>query len=255
MDPTCRFSNRVSDYMKYRPGYPSALLGLLTRECGLTPFSLVADIGSGTGKLTELFLSNGNTVFAVEPNREMRAAAEELLGGTPGFRSVEGRAEETGLGDLSVDMISAGQAFHWFDRDRSAAELRRILRPQGYAVLVWNDRERSGSPFLLAYEEFLRAFSTDYGEVSARGALTSEALGGFFKGPYGKAEFPNAKDVDFQGLLGRYLSASYALTRDHPAFPVARERLEGIFRSHEEKGLVRFSYVTRVYYGRFARGA
>ena len=116
LDPTKRFSNRVENYLKYRPRYPAAIIPLLESECGLTPETLVADVGSGTGFLTELFLKHGNRVLGVEPNAEMRSAGERLLAKYPTFCSVNAMAEATTLADSSIDLIIAGQAFHWFDR-------------------------------------------------------------------------------------------------------------------------------------------
>src|SRR5579863_1256797 len=112
---TTRFSDRVEDYVKYRPHYPKKILSYLQDRYAFGPGWVVADIGSGTGISTELFLRFGNNVFAVEPNLEMRSKAEELLAAHPGFRSVEGTAEATGLPGSSIDLIVAGQAFHWFD--------------------------------------------------------------------------------------------------------------------------------------------
>jgi ubiquinone/menaquinone biosynthesis C-methylase UbiE len=131
IDSTKRFSSRVENYIKYRPGYPPAMLDLLKEKCGLTGGSMVADIGSGTGILTELFLRNGNQVIGVEPNREMREAAERLLGKDPKFTSVSGTAESTTLKDQSVDFIAASQAFHWFDREQARREFLRVLKPGG----------------------------------------------------------------------------------------------------------------------------
>src|ERR1019366_8204811 len=125
-DPTGRFSSRVDDYVRYRPSYPSGIVTLLQLHCGLTPVSVVADIGSGTGLLAELFLKFGCVVFCVEPNIQMRIAGEHMLRGFGNFHSVDGRAENTGLGDASVDLAVSGQAFHWFDPVRTRDELRRI---------------------------------------------------------------------------------------------------------------------------------
>jgi SAM-dependent methyltransferase len=254
-DSTERFSGRVADYLKYRPGYPDALLDFIRQECGLVPGLTVADVGSGTGKLTELFLSNGNTVFGIEPNAEMRAAAEALFSGRDGFHSVAGRAEATALPDASVDMIAAGQAFHWFDLQRAGVEFRRILRPTGFAVIVWNARELREPSWADAYEGFLREYSVDYGVAAHHNDLPEEDFGRFFAGPYGKRSFANPQSADFDALLGRYLSVSYALTRGHPRFKEAGERLKSLFRAHEHGGRVDFSYRTLVYFGRLARGA
>ena len=154
-DPTRRFSDRVDNYVRYRPSYPTAVLETLRSECDLSVATVVADIGSGTGILTRLFLENGNRVYGVEPNAEMRGAAEKLLRDFPGFESVAGTAEETGLAANSIDLVVAAQAFHWFDPDRAGMEFQRILRPGGWVALVWNERLVGASPFLREYEELL----------------------------------------------------------------------------------------------------
>jgi len=250
-DPTGRFSDRVEEYVRHRPGYPPQLVELLRRECGLGPGCDAADVGSGTGKLTELLLVTGARVYAVEPNAAMRQAAERLLGRVPGFVSVDGRAEATGLPDGSVDLVTAAQAFHWFDHAAARAEVLRILRPRGVAALVWNERAEEGSAFLQDYERFLREFSIDYGEVDHRHTAARERIAAFF-GPGGfiEAEFPNRQDLDLDGLRGRYFSTSYALPREHPRSGEAQEALSEIFRKHQEHGSVRFDYRVRVYHGR-----
>jgi SAM-dependent methyltransferase len=252
MDATSRFSERVDDYVKYRPGYPAGVLALLRKECGLTPLSIIADIGSGTGKLTELLLSNGNTVYAVEPNKPMRLAAEKLLAGVAGFRSVEGRAEATTLADSSIDMVTAGQAFHWFEPEAAALEFRRILRGNGYAALIWNEREESDSPFFAEYDVFLRSYSVDYAETCRRNVIESDVFRRFFGGEFGHIELENSQTRNFDELLGGYLSASYALTRAHPLFPEARLRLEELFRKYAVGGVLDLPYKTRLFYARFA---
>jgi ubiquinone/menaquinone biosynthesis C-methylase UbiE len=149
-DPTQRFTNRVDHYTKYRPPYPRAVLDLLRVKCGLTSTSVVADVGSGTGILSQLFLNNGNRVFGIEPNKEMREAGERRLNDHPRFTSVAGTAEATTLDDDSVDLVTAGQAFHWLDPERTRTEFARILEPGGWVVLVWNWRRKDKTPFLAA---------------------------------------------------------------------------------------------------------
>src|SRR5262245_36850681 len=191
VDPTLRFSSRVENYVKYRPGYPPAVLELLAATCGLTPESLLADIGSGTGLLAELFLKNGNRVFGVEPNPEMRAAGERLLGDLPGFTSVDGTAEVTTLPAQSVDFVMAGQAFHWFDRVRARAEFERILKPGGWVVLVWNERRTDSTPFLTSYERLLETYATDYALVNHK-QIDQAMIGAFFApGAYDEGRFEN----------------------------------------------------------------
>ena len=157
-DAKQRFSNRVADYIRYRPGYPSTCLDLLREECGLQPAHVVADIGSGTGLLSKLFLDNGNRVFGVEPNAEMRSAGEEYLQEYANFSSVNGSAEETTLPSQSIDFITAGQAFHWFEPAKAKREFQRILKPGGWVVVVWNERRIFESRFGKEYEKLLGRF-------------------------------------------------------------------------------------------------
>ena len=202
-----RFTSRVETYAKYRPGYPVEIVDLLQRECGLTADSVVADIGSGTGKLAELFLANGNVVFGVEPNVSMRAVAEKIFQDQPGFRSIDGSAEATTLPESSVDLITAGQAFHWFDPVKTRPEWVRILKPGGWAVLVWNARELQATPFLNDYEEMMLAFGTDYKDVRHENA--EAMIEGFFApDKFTMRSFPNAQTFDFDGLRGRVHSSS-----------------------------------------------
>ncbi|MEO0869068.1 MAG: class I SAM-dependent methyltransferase [Cyanobacteria bacterium J06642_11] len=161
LNSTKRFSNRVQDYVKYRPDYPAALMTYLVECCGLQPQHVVADIGSGTGLLTQPFLQYGNRVYGVEPNAPMRSAAEDWLKTYDNFESVEGQAEMTTLAAASVDWIVAGQAFHWFDPLATRKEFARVLKPGGGIALIWNSRLVS-DPFHQAYEQFLLAHAPDY---------------------------------------------------------------------------------------------
>jgi SAM-dependent methyltransferase len=255
-DPTRRFTDRVGDYARYRPSYPPELLQLLREELGLRPDHVVADVGSGTGLLSEPFLANGNAVYAVEPNRAMAAAAHDALGGNARFRDVDGRAEATGLEPGSVDFIVVGQAFHWFDAPRARAEFHRILKPGGWVVLVWNVRRLEGTPFLRDYEAFLREWGTDYKEVSSK-YHDDEALRALFgPGGYRTRRFDNRQTFDLDGLRGRLLSSSYAPPPDHPRHQPMLAALPELFERHQRGGQVAFEYDTHVYYGRLtATGA
>ena len=245
-----RFSDRVDSYAQYRPGYPPALLDLLAAECGLSPAQSVADIGAGTGLLARLFLENGNKVWAVEPDPAMRAAAErDLSAAFPNFHSVAGSAEATTLPQQSADFWTAGQAFHWFDPAQARAEAQRILRPGGWAVLVWNARSTDRTPFLRAYEQFLREQGTNY--RGGHGGDTSAARAVFFGDTVPKTTPPEGtQHFDAAGLRGRFLSSSYAPA---PAAP-NRERilaaLTQIFEAHQSAGQVAFEYNTEVYAAR-----
>lgn len=250
-DSTRRFSDRVENYVKYRPGYPAGVLAILREGTGLTPASLVADVGSGTGISAELFLRAGNPVYGVEPNAAMRAAAEELLCGYPAFRSVDGSAEATTLPDGSVDLVVAGQAFHWFDAAAARAEFARILRPGGRVVLLWNTRRIDTTPFLRAYETLLHEFGTDYREVR-HDNVTHESLARFFFGAFERRTLPNEQRLDLDGLRGRLLSSSYAPNEGHPRHPAMLAALERIFAAHQRNGRVTVEYETEIFLGRVA---
>jgi SAM-dependent methyltransferase len=249
-DPTRRFSNRVEDYIKYRPTYPRAIVGLLEDECGMTRDSVVADVGSGTGILSELFLGNGNRVYGVEPNREMREAGERLLSAYENFVSVDGRAEATTLADASVDFVTAGQAFHWFDPASARREFVRVLKDGGWAVLIWNDRRTEGTPMLAEYERLLLEYGTDYKEVSSKWA-ESDSIGALF-GPeeIRTKSFDNEQVVDFDGLKGRLTSASYAPLPGHPNYEPLMRELAALFERHQRNGRVVVEYDTKVFYGK-----
>ncbi|HEV2294025.1 MAG TPA: class I SAM-dependent methyltransferase [Tepidisphaeraceae bacterium] len=250
LDPTRRFSSRVADYVKYRPAYPPQLVDLCRREMGLQHASVVADVGSGTGISTELFLRNGNTVFGVEPNAEMRAAAEGLLSPRyPNFHSVNGTAEATTLADGSVDLVLAAQAFHWFDQPAVAREFRRVVRAGGHVVIAWNDRKADRSPLLAGYDELLRAHGTDYKRVSKTTTSVND-LQRVFDIPFRRGAFPNEQRFDFEGFRGRAMSASYAPLPGHPSHQPFVDGLRNLFDTHERGGEVVFEYETEVFFGR-----
>src|ERR1044071_6122749 len=203
-NPQERFSDRVENYARHRPGYPREILKLLSGKHGLRSDAIVADIGSGTGVSRELFLANGNTVFAVEPHGAMRQAAQDRLGGNPRFKSICGSAEQTALADASVDWVAAFQAFHWFDWTVARREFARILRSSGHVVLVWNERKTDSSPFLVAYEQLLLQFATDYKKVN-HANVSPAALASFFGGDYTLDRLDNEQVFDLEGVRGRLL--------------------------------------------------
>ena len=255
-DPTQRFSNRVENYARFRPSYPRAVLNFLEAKCGLTSASVVADVGSGTGILSELFLESGNRVFGVEPNDGMREAGERMLGRCPNFVSVAGTAEATTLEGGSVDFVVAGQAFHWFDAGRSREEFARILRPGGWVALIWNLRRKGATPFLVAYERLLEIHRTDRGEVEIwrQDADMAESL--FGPGTFERATFDNEQVLDLDGLKGRLLSISYVPGEGELCSEEMLRQAEEIFHEHATDGAVAIEYDTEVYYGRLdaARG-
>ena len=248
---TSRFSSRVEDYLRYRPGYPRDVIVLLATECGLTPNSVVADVASGTGIFTRLLLENGSSVFAVEPNREMRAAGEEFLKGYGRFTSVAGSAEATTLPVHSVDMITAAQAAHWFDRRKARSEFVRILKPGGWLVLLWNERKTEGTAFLRDYERLLLTYGTDYQEVRHE-RTTSEIADFFAPSPFQTRTFRTCQECDYTALEGRLLSSSYTPQPGHSGYRPMLGELRRIFEAHQIDQRVVLEYDTRVFYGQLA---
>jgi SAM-dependent methyltransferase len=247
-DSLTRFSNRAENYARHRPGYPAGVIEILKSDCGLTSDSVVADIGSGTGILAELFLKNGNSVFGVEPNAAMRLIAERLLKREQKFESIDATAETTALETASVDFVTAAQAFHWFDRDKSRAEFARVLRPGGWVVLIWNERRLDSTAFLRQYENLLLRYGTDYGKVRHEN-VTSEIADFFFPQTFQLKTLENAQHFNFESLRGRLLSSSYTPDAGHPSFEPMLRELEEIFDTNQKHGIVSFEYETRVYYG------
>ena len=247
--PTVRFSDRVENYVRYRPGYPPEVLGLLRTECVLQPSHVVADIASGTGVFTRLLLEAGNSVFAVEPNTEMREMGIHQLEGYHRLVSVAGTAEETTLGSASVDFVTAAQAGHWFDLPRAHAEFARILRPEGWCVLIWNERRTATTPFLRDYEQLLLTYGTDYKEV--RHQRTTATIHEFFAPALCEERvFSLRQQLNYEGTAGRLLSSSYAPLEGHPGHAPMMQELQRIFRAHARDKTVEFEYDTRVYYGK-----
>ena len=182
VNSTTRFSNRVEDYVKYRPGYPTEVINFLQEKYGITSDKLIADIGAGTGISTALFLHAGYKVIAIEPNKPMRDKAIDLLGSLPGFSAQNGTAEHTGLDTNSIDAIIAGQAFHWFDAEKAKTEFKRILKPSGLTVLIWNERKTS-SIFEQDYDALIVRHATDYKQVDHRNIDTEHIARFFYPAP------------------------------------------------------------------------
>lgn len=249
-DTVERFSNRVQNYTKYRPTYPKEILYLFREKMNLQPDSVVADIGSGTGISARLFLENGNTVFGVEPNRAMREAAEEFLKDFSNFKTVNGTAENTNLPDKSVDFVIAAQAFHWFDRAKTREEFQRILRENGFVALIWNERQLDANDFLRDYEKFLLKYGTDYEKVR-HDNVTKESLAEFFGTNFQEAIFQNSQTLDFEGLKGRMLSASYMPAPENPLFEEMLGNLRSLFAQYAEKSKIQILYDTKIFYAQF----
>lgn len=244
--PTERFSSRVDHYAKSRPGYPPELVKLLSDEVGLRAASVLADVGSGTGLLAEPFLRNGNVVFGVEPNREMREAAERLLAGWPNFRSVDGAAEATTLPDASVDGVIVGQAFHWFAGPAAVAEFRRILKPGGFIALVWNARATTASPFMVEYERIVHEFGTDFAR-SGKELVAPGVLRGLLGPDMRELRLPNHQMLGWEGLRGRVLSASYMPLPGGARFDEMMRDLRSAFDRFSAESRVKMDYHTLIY--------
>jgi SAM-dependent methyltransferase len=243
-DPKKRFSLRVENYIKYRPSYPPEIIEFLTEKKILSKKSIVADVGSGTGILSELFLKNGNKVFGVEPNTEMRRAAEKNFEIYPDFISISSSAENTSLMSNSIDLITVGQAFHWFDTDKTRLEFKDILKSDGYIALIWNNRRKTGRGFSSQYEHLIAKYGTDYKQVRKNEGNINE----FFQ--YKKKVFSNYQDLDFEGLRGRLLSASYIPLEENPTYKEMISELAKIFKDNEQNGKIRIEYDTEIYYGK-----
>ena len=251
--PAARFSDRAEDYVKYRPHYSPEVIQGLQQACGLRPRHLIADVGCGTGMLAKIFLDNGNRVIGVEPNREMRLAGEDYLAAYPAFSMADGSAEATTLPDASIDFVVAGQAFHWFRPGDTRIEFARILKPGGWAVLVWNDRNVDSTPFLRAYEDFVRRHSIDYEQVTHKYLASYAALERFFApNQMQLIQQRNQQVLDFDGLRGRLLSSSY-IPKSGERYEAMLCELPQLFSSHAADGHVVLQYDTKIYFGHLDR--
>ena len=246
---TERFSNRVENYVKYRPGYPAEVMNLFRDEMNLKSDAIVADIGAGTGISAEIFLKNGNPVIGIEPNSTMREASINFLKDFRSFTAVSGNAEDTTLESASVDLIVAAQAFHWFDLAKTRIEFRRIIRNNGFTALVWNERQLDTNDFLRDYERFVLEFGTDYKKVRHE-KITTAVIAEFFQGNYREATFSNTQSLDYEGLKGRILSSSYIPAESHPRFSEMMKELKQLFTKHQKSDTIEIIYDTKVYYGK-----
>jgi SAM-dependent methyltransferase len=238
---TERFSDRVENYIRYRPDYPSEVLEYLKDKIGFSSKDTVADIGSGTGISAEMFLRNGNKVYAVEPNKEMREAADRLLASYSGYIGVNGSSEATTLPDQSVDLVVAAQAFHWFDRAAFKKECKRIGRVGAHCLLMWNERKVE-SDFEKAYEDLLIKYATDYLRVDHRNIREKDLVEFFAPAPVSHVVLYNEQLFDYEGVKGRLLSSSYVPNLGEPNFEPMIALLHEIFDRYKKDGRVSFSY-------------
>ena len=246
LSPTKRFSNRVDNYVKYRPSYPPGIIPFFENTFGLTADQRIADIGSGTGLFAELLLHKGFNVICIEPNPEMRKAAEDKLGHYPGFSSRKHRAEHTGLRSSSVDLVTVAQAFHWMDPVATKTEFQRILKPGGHIVLAWNIR-KTDTPFLHEYHLLKQQFSIDQQQPPERiNELTMQTF--FEPASVRLLSFPNTQFLNFDALKGQLLSASYIPLPGQESYDSMISTLVKLFVDFNENGFVKMDFETKLFY-------
>jgi len=247
--PTQRFSKRVADYERWRPAYPAALTQWLCEHCDLKAGDAVADIGCGTGLFARDLLAAGLKVYGVEPNAAMRAVAERSFAASPSFVSCDGRAEATTLASASLRLITAAQAFHWFDTPCARREFMRILQSGGSVALIWNVR-RIDSPFLQAYENMLRQLAPDYGKLGMPQQASIPQINALFAAQrYQQQTFKYVQRFDGEGLRRRLLSSSYVPAAGQPGYAEIVAACDALFAENARDGVVEFPYDTRVFLG------
>nr|WP_302597908.1 class I SAM-dependent methyltransferase [uncultured Cellulosilyticum sp.] len=245
-----RFDGLGKIYAKFRPSYPDDFIDYLYSNAGLTKDSVVADVGAGTGILTEQLLLKGSKVFAVEPNENMRNMAEENLHRFKGFISVSATAENTKLLDNSIDFITVAQAFHWFDKQAFKKECQRILKPNGKVILVWNSRDEK-SQLIQLNEAINKKYCTDFkgfsGGISS--VIENNAFDDFFTGEFEVCVFDNPLYFDEKGFIGRNLSSSYAPKEHDDMYDAYVSELKAVFEVYNKNGILMMPNFTRSYIG------
>jgi ubiquinone/menaquinone biosynthesis C-methylase UbiE len=248
MNSKVRFSNRVDNYVKYRPTYPTEAIDFILKEFNINSETIIADIGSGTGIFTQLLTNYPAMIYAVEPNNEMRNAAEIILNNEKSFTSINGSSESTNLDSNSIDLVTVAQAFHWFDIPKTKIEFKRILKQDGKVLLIWNNR-LTNTDFLNEYDSILKQHANDYNEVNHRNVST-DTLKSFFANEIVKIKtFQNVQKFDFEGLMGRLLSSSYSPMPGENNYLIIKTKLEELFKIHNINGFIDFNYETGLYWG------
>ena len=252
MRSVSRFDGKVADYARYRERYsPEVLLPVFRRHCGLSPDWLIADIGAGTGMLSDIFLANGNRTLAVEPNAEMREMCQALHGDNSLLQILEGTAEHTGIDSASVDMVSAGRAMHWFDLERSMAEFRRILKPDGWVAIVAFGRTEEGCEENEALEKILREYSEDRADTHA-GYKVYRHLQEYLIRDFHREQLLSSMSFDWKAFHGIVMSLSASPLPNDSIYPEFERALHVLFDRYAHDG--KFALQTRYWInlGRFA---
>jgi SAM-dependent methyltransferase len=249
-NPTGRFAGLAGTYARFRPTYPESAIAFIVARCNLHGGSELVEIGCGTGISSRIFTARGVAVLGLEPNAEMRTAAENepFPPDLPKPIYREGRAEATGLPPCSADAVVAAQAFHWFEPEPALREFHRILRPGGWVVLMWNERDEC-DPFTAAYGAVIRTGpDTALVEVSrARGGEPLLVSPLFESGE--RVVFKNQQNLTYEGLLGRAFSCSYA-PKDPDQVEAWTRSLREVFDEYQVEGKVVLQYETSVYLAR-----
>lgn len=244
-----RFTDTVSHYAQYRPHYPKELIPLLRAFDALKDDAVIADLGSGTGILTQDFILNGHTTYAIEPNQSMRDAAEKTLKENKTFFSINATAESTTLPNDSINLITIATAFHWLDPNKTKHECKRILKEGGYVALIWNIRDVYASPLMLDYEKILQQYAVDY-QSNASQNYDENIIKTFYEpGSYLIETLPNKQRFNKKGLVGRLLSTSYLPRDDENTLKKLIKEIEAIFDLYQDKGSIEFLYQTKLYLG------
>jgi ubiquinone/menaquinone biosynthesis C-methylase UbiE len=248
MNNTERFSDRVDNYQKYRPSYTDETIDYIFNNFGLSNDSVIADIGSGTRIFTEKLLKRCKKVYAVEPNPEMRIAADKKLSPYKTYESINGTSENTTLDDKSLNGITVAQAFHWFNIEKTKEEFKRILKKDGYIFLIWNKRV-SNTPFLSTYEKILIENIPEYSVVTHNN-INEDIIKGFLTKDYSKASFSNNQVFDLKGVLGRLNSSSYTPKENTKEYGLIKVLISKAFTQYSENGFISFNYNTEIYSGK-----
>jgi GrpB-like predicted nucleotidyltransferase (UPF0157 family)/ubiquinone/menaquinone biosynthesis C-methylase UbiE len=249
LDSTQKFTGRAEAYKNARPNYAPALLGWLKEKYALGPGKVVADMGSGTGIFTQALLSTGATVYAVEPNSEMRAVAEDQFRSFPNFISVPRPAEATSLPEHTFDLITAAQAFHWFDSQRFNHEADRLLKPMGEAALIWNMKVES-TPFCQVYAETLRQYCPAFKGFGGGIKERLEEVEAFFASPPETKNFDHPLIDDRTTFLTGVASSSYALKSHEPGYDAFQQALNALFDRFAENSLLTIANQSLLFAGR-----